>query len=106
MKASDLIIPLVTLLLGGGGLAFLQAMFRGFGTLQTGARAHERESIKDLARARDAADDRAEWAEADRDFWHMDSARVRYQLIHHGVEPVPADPIPPSERRRPPRSEG
>ncbi len=99
MRPSDLVVPLVTLLLGGGGLAFLQAIFKGFGSLRSGARAHERESVNDLSRARDAADERAEWAEADRDFWHATAGRWRYQLVSNGIEPVPPDPVPPSARR-------
>jgi hypothetical protein len=99
VKASDLVVPLVTVLLGGGGLAFLQAIFKGYGSLRGGARAHERESIADLARARDAADERANWAERDRDFWHAVAGRWRYQLVSNGIEPVLPDPIPPSERR-------
>jgi hypothetical protein len=95
----DLIVPLVTLLLGGGAVATLQAIFRGVGSLRGGARALEREAVNDLARARDAADDRAEWAEADRDFWHATAGRWRYQLVSKGIEPVPPDPVPPSARR-------
>jgi hypothetical protein len=95
----DLIIPLVTLLLGGGGLAFAQAIVKGMATLRGGARAREREAVDDLARARDAADDRAEWAEADRDFWRDVAGRWRYQLTSHNIEPIPPDPIPPSVRR-------
>lgn len=99
MKANELVIPLVTLLLGGGGLAFLQAVFKGAGTLRGGARAREREAVNDLARARDAADDRAEWAEADRDFWHETAGRWRYQLVSNNIEPIPSNPDPPSTRR-------
>lgn len=99
MKGSELVVPLVTLLLGGGGLAFLQAVFKGAGTLRGGARAREREAVNDLARARDAADERAEWAEADRDYWHVTAGQWRYQLITAGIEPVPLNPEPPSTRR-------
>lgn len=99
MKSSELIVPLVTLLLGAGGLQFAQAVFKGVGSLRGGARALEREAVNDLARARDAADERAEWAEADRDFWHRDSARQRYQLTVNGLDPTPPDPVPPSARR-------
>lgn len=99
MKASDLVVPLVTLLLGGGGVAFFQAVFRGFGSLRGGARALEREAVQDIARARDKADERAEWAEADRDFWHDTAGRWRYQLVSNNIEPVPPDPVPPSQRR-------
>ena len=104
---SELIVPLVTLLLGGGGLATLQALFKGFGSLRGGARALEREAVNDLARARDAADDRAEWAEADRDFWRDTAGRWRYQLVSHNIEPIPPDPVPPSARRgRPSKTRG
>lgn len=95
----DLVVPLVTVLLGGGGALFLQNLFKGWATLRGGARAREREAVNDLARARDAADERAEWAEADRDFWHRDSASQRYQLAVKGFEPVPPNPEPPSARR-------
>ncbi len=95
----DLIIPLVTLLLGGGGLAFAQAIVKGMTSLRGGARAREREAVDDLARARDAADDRAEWAEADRDFWHETAGRWRYQLVSNNIEPIPANPEAPSTRR-------
>jgi hypothetical protein len=105
VKGNELVIPLVTLLLGGGGLAFLQAVFKGAGTLRGGARAREREAVNDLARARDAADDRAEWAEADRDFWRDTAGRWRYQLVSNHIEPVPLNPEPPSARRgrKPPK---
>jgi hypothetical protein len=109
VKTSELIVPLVTLILGGGGLAFLQAAFRGFGSLRGGARALEREAVNDLARARDAADERAAWAEADRDFWRDTAGRWRYQLVSNNIEPVPPDPEPPSARRghtKPPKPAG
>jgi hypothetical protein len=99
MKASDLIIPIVTLILGAGGLRFIQAFFRGVGSLRGGARALEREAVTDIARSRDRADERAEWAEADRDFWHDTGMRWKRQLIVNGVDPVPPDPVPPSARR-------
>lgn len=96
---NDLIVALVTLLLGGGGLATLQAVFKGFGSLRGGARVREREAVDDLARSRDAADERAEWAEADRDFWRDTAGRWRYQLVANGIDPIPPDPVPPSARR-------
>lgn len=96
---NDLIIPIVTLLLGAGGVSFVRALFTGFGSLRGGARAREREAFDDLARARDAADERAEWAEADRDFWRDTAGRWRYQLVTNGVEPDPPSPTPPSARR-------
>lgn len=99
MKSSDLVVALVTLLLGGGSLATLRAVFKGLSSLRGGARALEREAVKDLARARDHADERAEWAEADRDFWRATAGRWNYQLVKNGIDPIPPDPIPPSARR-------
>lgn len=100
---NELVLPLVTLLLGGGGLAFLQALFRGVGSLRGGARVREREAVNDLARARDAADERAEWAEADRDFWRDLAGRRGYQLVSNHIEPEIPNPVPPSARRDRPR---
>lgn len=96
---SDILVPLVTLILGGGGVAFVQSLFKGLGSLRGGARAREREAVDDLARARDQADERAMWAEADRDFWRDTAGRWLYQLRSNGIDPVPPDPVPPSDRR-------
>lgn len=95
---TELIIPLATLLLGAGGVSFVQSLLTGVGTLRGGARAREREAVDDLARARDKADGRAERAEADRDFWRDIAGRWRFQLVTAGIEPVPLDPVPPSTR--------
>nr|MDT0660874.1 hypothetical protein [Micromonospora sp. DSM 115978] len=98
---ADLITALVAALLGSGGLAFVRAVFRGTRSLRTGARARERESVRDLARARDAADDRAARAEADRDYWRDVAGGYRYQIRESGGVPDPPDPRPPSARIRP-----
>ncbi|MEU0081354.1 hypothetical protein ABZY58_25930 [Micromonospora tulbaghiae] len=98
MKTSEVITAVIAALLGGGGLAFIQALFSGVTSLRQGARAHERESVQDLARARDKADERAASAEADRDYWRRIAGGYAYQLTRAGVEPVPADPVPPSAR--------
>lgn len=99
----DLVVPLVTVLLSAGGALFVQNLFKGLASLRGGARAREREAINDLARARDAADERAEWAEADRDFWRDVAGRRGYQLTSHNIEPIPSDPIPPSAKRSRPK---
>ncbi|WP_420124380.1 hypothetical protein [Nakamurella sp.] len=91
----------IGVVLGGGGIAFIQSIFSGVGSLRQGARAHERESVQDLARARDKADDRASRAETDRDFWRNISGGYAYQLRLAGVEPIPPDPVPPSQRPQP-----
>ncbi|MEK8108642.1 hypothetical protein NKG94_34400 [Micromonospora sp. M12] len=93
-----MITTVIAALLGGGGLAFIQALFSGVGSLRRGARAHERESVQDLARARDKADERAASAERDQDYWRRTAGGYAYQLTRGGLEPIPADPVPPSER--------
>lgn len=96
--SSEMVTAVIGLVLGGGGLAFLQSLFSGIGSLRAGARAHERESVQDLARARDEADARAASAERDRDYWRRIAGGYAYQLTRGGLEPSPADPVPPSER--------
>ncbi|GGM14395.1 hypothetical protein [Micromonospora yangpuensis] len=98
MSTSEVVTAVIAALLGGGGLAFLQALFSGIGSLRSGARAHERESVQDLARARDKADERANRAETDRDFWRNTAGGYAYQLRLRGAEPNPPDPVPPSAR--------
>lgn len=96
--SDELLTTIITVVLGGGGIAALQAAIRGWSSLRAGARAREREAVDDLAAARDAAADRAAAAERDRDFWRVTSARYAAQLLRAGHEPVPPDPVPPSER--------
>ncbi|MET7949209.1 hypothetical protein [Micromonospora sp. NPDC005324] len=96
--SSEMVTALIGLVLGGGGIAFLQSLFSGVGSLRAGARAHERESVQDLARARDKADERAASAERDRDYWRRTAGGYAYQLTRAGVDPSPPDPVPPSER--------
>ena len=96
--APDVIVALVGAMLGGGGLAFVQAVVGGIAGLRAGARTHERESVHDLSRARDAADERAGRAETDRDYWRDIAGHYRYQLTSAGLTPEPERPAPPSTR--------
>lgn len=89
----------VTLLLGGGGLAFIGALFKGIESLRGGARAEERKAIADLGQQRDDADERYRWAARDRDYWCRISARYAAQLIRNGIEPDPSETTPPSDLR-------
>lgn len=99
--SKDWITAILAILLGTGGIGSLVSTARGINSLRTGVRARQREAITDLARSRDQADERAHWAEMDRDYWRAIAARYAYQLIRAGQDPVPADPAPPSERLRP-----
>lgn len=93
----DTLNVLIAGLLGGGGVAFVGALAKGWGTLRAGARARERDAIADLKRDRDEAEDRQREAENDRDYWRRVANRYYGQLERLGVEPNPANPIPPSE---------
>lgn len=96
--SQDLQTAVVTFLLGGGLTALVGALARGLSSLRSGARAHEREAVADLAKSRDEADERCRVATADSDYWHAISGRYYFQLTRAGIEPDPADPRAPSER--------
>lgn len=83
---------LITALISAGGATFLGSVVKGWGSLRSGARARERETLAELIRSRNDA-------EADRDFWRDTAAGYRWQLRDAGVEPDPATPVQPSERR-------
>lgn len=95
---AETIQVLITALLGGGLVTTVGALARGWRSLRQGARAREREGVADLARWRDEADEARRVAERDRDYWRWVAGRYGYQLFRAGVDPVPADPVPPSER--------
>lgn len=90
--SKELLTTLITVLIGAGGATFVGALVRGWGTLRTGVRARERETLAELVRSRNEA-------EADRDFWRDVAGGYRWQLRAAGIEPLPADPVQPSERR-------
>lgn len=94
----EAITTIIVALLSAGGAAFLGTLLRGIGSLRSGARAHEREAVADLARWRDEAVDRARTVERDRDFWRGVAGGYAYQLVQAGGTPQPANPIAPSER--------
>lgn len=90
----------IGLLLGTGGVAFFTTVIRGWSSIRSGAHAREREAIDDLGRMRDDLDQRLRIADRDRDYWRWVAMRYGGQLVRHGFDPVPADPVPPSERPR------
>lgn len=103
MPASDgtsLVPVVITALLGGGGAVFLGALIKGWADLRAGARARERETVTDLAAARDDAETRRSSAERDRDYWRSIAGRYGYQLRQAGVKPDPETPEPPSDKER------
>jgi hypothetical protein len=94
---------LITALLGAGGATFVTALIRGVGSLRRGARALERETVEDLAAAREEAAERERRALADARFWQSIAGRYHFQLHQAGVTPEPDNPVPPSDQPRPTR---
>lgn len=88
----EVLTALITALIGAGGATFVGSLIRGWSSLRTGARARERETLAELIHSRNEA-------EADRDFWRDVAAGYRWQLRAGGIDPVPANPVQPSERR-------
>lgn len=97
MKFSpESISTLITFLVGGGLATLVTQIVRGWSSLRTGARASVREVVKDLAAARDEAEDRRGIAQRDCDYWQGVAAGYGYQLRAAGKLPDPVNPIPPS----------
>jgi hypothetical protein len=89
---TDVLTALITALIGAGGATFVTSLVRGASSLRLGARARERETLAETIRSRNES-------ESDRDYWRDVAGGYRWQLRSNGIEPVPADPIQPSERR-------
>lgn len=89
---------LLTLLLGGGAVATLGALFQGIRSLQNGARAREKETVKELVKQRKEA-----WIERDNandqaDYWRKWAARIEYEASRAGVA-LPERPIEPIAKK-------
>lgn len=86
---------LITLLLGGGAVATITALFQGIRSLQSGARAREKETVADLVKQRKDA-----WRDRDRaneraTYWQRWAAKVEYEASRKGVE-LPERPEEPT----------
>jgi hypothetical protein len=88
----DILTALITALIGAGGATFVTSLVRGWGSLRLGARTRERETLAEMIRSRNES-------ENDRDYWRDVAGGYRWQLRSNGIEPIPPDPIQPSERR-------
>jgi len=76
---------LLTLLLGGGAVATISALFSGFRSLQTGSRAREKETVKDLVKQRkDAWRDR-DYANDLVDYWRTRCGTAEFFALQGGV---------------------
>lgn len=89
---------LVAVLLGGGGVAFVAAIVKAFTDLRAGARAHDKDTLKSLAERAARAEECERIERIDCRYWESVAGRYAWQLRKAGIEPVPADPVAPSER--------
>lgn len=96
----DLLKGLLAFVTSGALAALITQLVRALLSLRSGARASNREVIKDLAAARDDAEDRAAKWLRDKDYWRGVAGDYNYQLRAGGKVPEPAEPQSPSERER------
>lgn len=89
MNVSDIL----TLVLGGGLVATIAAIFKGVQALREGARAKEKDLVGDLEDWRFKANQARELAEAQRDYWREKAADYRFMLRDtYGVQLPPERP--------------
>lgn len=93
----DTLKAVLTFIVSAGSSALVTQLVRGWMSLRTGARASNREVIKDLAAARDDAEDRAAKWLRDKDYWRSVAGDYSFQLRNHGLVPQPPQPVSPSE---------
>jgi hypothetical protein len=96
----DVMTTIVTFVVTGGLAAMITQLARSWGVLRSGSRANTRELVKDLAAARDEAEERLAVQTADVDYWRGVAGDYSYQLRQAGLMPMPAEPMAPSARFR------
>lgn len=85
---------LLTLLLGGGAVATITALFKGVRSIQSGARARERDTVNELIKQRQESWLDRDFAEDQRDYWRNWAGTVEYYANQKGVELPPRPPEP------------
>lgn len=78
---------LLALVLGGGGVAMVQGVFRAIAAYRDGARARERDVITDSESWRRAVYDDLREMEDSRDWWRQRAAELWQQCLEHGGAP-------------------
>lgn len=89
---------LLTLLLGGGAVATIGALFKGLQALQTGARARERDTVKSLVEQRNEAWHDRDTAIDERDYWRNWAGTLEWHARRGGIE-LPDRPPLPEEKK-------
>lgn len=87
------ISQLLTLLLGGGFVATVTALFNGVKSLREGSRSRERDTISDLINGRKEAEHDRDRNADERDMWRNWAGRLEYGLLQNGVDLPPGRPI-------------
>lgn len=85
---------LLALLLGGGAVATIGAVFQGIRSLQTGARARERDTVNTLVKQRKEAWADRDYAIEERDYWRSWAGRVEYVAGRAGADIPEKPPYP------------
>lgn len=91
---------LLTFVLGGGAIALVTQIVKASRLWRSGRLATTREVIRDIAAARDEAEEREAVLRQEKDFWRGVAADYSFQLRQAGILPNPPDPVSPSERTR------
>jgi hypothetical protein len=91
---------LLTFVLGGGAIALVTQIVKASRLWRSGRLATTREVIRDIAAARDEAEDREAILRQDKDYWRSVAADYSFQLRQAGLLPNPPEPMSPSERQR------
>jgi hypothetical protein len=89
---------LLALLLGGGAVATITALFQGIRSLRDGARAREKDTVAELVVQRKEA-----WIDRDNaidqaDYWRRWAGTVEYHALQNGVK-LPARPPEPDPKK-------
>lgn len=87
---------LLTLLLGGGAVATIGALFQGIRSIRDGARQREKDTVNDLIEQRKEAWEDRDRAIDERDYWRNWAGTVEYNARQKGVE-LPGRPPMPGE---------
>jgi hypothetical protein len=84
---------LLTLLLGGGCVATITALFNGIKSIREGTRTRERDTISDLIKAKDEAEKEREDALDERDYWRNWAGQLEYVCFKNGYTLPPKPPF-------------
>lgn len=87
---------LLTLLLGGGAVATIGALFQGIRSIRDGARQREKDTVAELVNQRKEAWEERDRANDERDYWRNWAGTVEYYARQQGVE-LPGRPPMPGE---------